>query len=60
MYKGTTTIPNNGAGAATNNRNKKFIFKNSVPFTFCIREVNNTQVDNSKDIEALMPMYNLI
>ena len=26
----------------------------------CISEINNTQVDNTKDIDIMMPMYNLI
>ena len=39
---------------------KKVIFKNCAPFTNCISEINNTQVDNAKDIDILMPMYNLI
>ena len=35
-------------------------FKNSAPFTNCISKINNTQVDNRKDIDIVMPMYNLI
>ena len=42
------------------NTNKKVIFKNCAPFTNCISEINNTQIDNPKDIEIVMPMYNLI
>ena len=51
---------NNTAAADTdvNNTNKKVIFENCSPFTNCISEINNTQVDNAKDI--VMPMYNLI
>ena len=26
----------------------------------CITEINNTQVDNAKDLDVVMPMYNLI
>ena len=29
-------------------------------FTNCISEINNTQIDNAKDIDIVMPMYNLI
>ena len=39
---------------------KKEVFKNCAPFTNCISEINNTQVDNAKDIDIVMPMYNLI
>ena len=41
-------------------RNKRVIFKNCSPFTDCIREINNTQTDNAKDLDVVMPMYNLI
>ena len=47
-------------GAASNNTNKNVILKNSAPFTDCIAKINNTQVDNAKDIDIVMPMYNLI
>ena len=39
---------------------KKVIFKNCAPFTNCTTEINNTQIDNAKDIDIVMPMYNLI
>ena len=35
------------------------IFKNCAPFTDCISEINNTQVDNAKHIDVLIPKYNL-
>ena len=34
--------------------------KNCAPFTNCISEINNTQVDNAKAIDIVMQMYNLI
>ena len=36
------------------------IFENCALFTGCINEINNTQVDNAKDLDAVIPMYNLI
>ena len=33
---------------------------NCALFTGCISEVNNSQIDNAKDIDVVMPMYNLI
>ena len=39
---------------------KKVILNNCAPFTNCISEINHTQVDNAKDIDIVMPMYNLI
>ena len=36
------------------------MFKNCAPFINCISEINNTQIDNDKDIDIVMPMHNLI
>ena len=59
LVKGTISVNNTAAqGAAVNNNNKKVIFKNCAPFTNCISEINNTEIDNAKDI--VMPMSNLI
>ena len=61
LVKGTITVNNTAAADAdANNTNKKVIFKNGASFTNCISEINNTQVDNAKDIDIVMPMYNLI
>ena len=38
----------------------KELFKNCASFTDCISEINNTQVDNEKGLDVLMPMHNLI
>ena len=48
-----------GAGATTAARqidrsNKQAIFKNCAPFTHCITEVNNTQMENTKYIDVVM------
>ena len=48
------------AGVAVNNTNKKVIFKKSAPFTDCISETVNTQIDDAQKIEEEMPIYNLI
>ena len=61
--KGTITIAGAGDNAAArqaDERNKGVVFKHFAPFTNCIGEINNTQVDNAKDIDIVMPMYNLI
>ena len=61
IVKRTITVNNTAAeDVAANNINKNVIFKNCSPFTNCIREINNTQVDNAKDIDIVMAMYNLI
>ena len=53
----TITVPN--TVAAAENR-KNIITKNCPPFTNFISEINNTQIDNAKDIDIVLPMYNLI
>ena len=61
LVKGTITVNNTAAqSAAANNTNKKVIFKSFAPFTNCISEINNMQLGNAKDIDIVMPMYNLI
>ena len=61
LIKGNISVNNTAAeSAAANNINKKVIFKNRAPFTDCISNTNNTEVDNAKDIDIVMPMYNLI
>ena len=57
------TIAGAGDDAAArqaDERDKGVVFKNCTPFTNFISEINNTQVDNAKDIDIVMPMYNLI
>ena len=51
-----------GADAATitaDRNNKHVIFKNCTLLTDCITVINNTQVDNAKDLDIIMSMYNL-
>ena len=61
LVRGAITVNNTAAADAdANNTHKKVIFKNCAPFTNCISEINNTQVDSAKDIDIVMPIYNLI
>ena len=61
LVKGNIIVNKTAAeGAAANNTNKEVIFKNCAPFTDCISKINNTQVDNAKDVGIVMPMHNLI
>ena len=41
-------------------RDKGGTFKNCAPFTKCVSRINNKDIDNAQDIDAVMPMYNLI
>ena len=61
--KGKITITGAGDNEAPrrrDERNKGVAFKNCAQFTICISEINDTQTDNCKDIDIIMPMYNLI
>ena len=48
------------AARQADERDKGVAFKNCAAFTNCISEINNTQIDNCKDIDIVMPLYNLL
>ena len=63
LVKGTITITGAENGAAArqaDERNKSVTFKYCAPFINCKSEINNTQIDNAKDTDIVMPMYTLI
>ena len=64
LSKGRITViaKNNSYAAArqADERNKGEIFQNCGPFINCNSEINNTEIDNAKDVDIVMPMYNLI
>ena len=63
LVKGKIGIVGAGDNVAvrqTDERDKSVAFKNCAPFTNCISEINNKQIDNAKDIDIAMPIYNLI
>ena len=57
VVKGTISVK------STNHANKTgkiLTFKNNSPFRSCVSKINNTFVDNAKDLDIVMPMYNLL
>ena len=63
LGKGTITITDagdNDAAKPLDERNKSVIFKNCAPFTKCISRINVIEVDNTQDIDIVIPMYNMI
>ena len=63
LVKGKITTTGAGDDAATrqaDERDKGVAFKNCAPFTNCICQINNIQIDNCKDIDIVMPLYNLL
>ena len=60
---GTKTISGTGnddVAKQADERDKLVILKNFVPFIDCLSEINNNQINNSKNIDVVMPIYNLI
>ena len=45
---------------ASDIENKGVVFKNYTPFIECTTQINNTQVDIAKDIDAVISIYKLI
>ena len=43
-----------------NHNYKEVVFKNHAALTDYISEINNTEIDNAKDIDVAMPTYYLI
>ena len=63
LFKVKIEIIGDGADYAAkraDERDKGVIFKNCAPFINCKTEINNTEIDNAKDIDIVMSMYNLI
>ena len=63
LVKGSTTVTGAGDAAAArqaDERDKGVTFKNCAPFTKCISRINGIDIDNARDIDFVMPMYNLI
>ena len=63
LVNGRSTITgagDNGAARQAVERDKGVTFKNCAPFVKYINRINNTEIDNAKDIDIVMPMYNLI
>ena len=56
VVKGTITVtnPNNAK------RNKAVAFKNNALFINCISKIDDVQIDNARDLDIVMPMYNLL
>ena len=62
LVHGTITITGAGADDATrqvDERDKGVIFKNFAPFIKCISRINSTEIDNAKDIDIVIPMYDV-
>ena len=59
LVSAAITVPNTATAEAAANNIKKYN-ENGASFTNCMSEINNTQIDNDKDIDIVMPKYSLI
>ena len=49
------------AGASNRGRkDRPLAFKNNAPLIGCTSKINGVQTDNAEDLDAVMPMYNLL
>ena len=48
------TSPNNAK------TNKAVAFKNNAPFISCISKIKGIKINNTEDLDVVMPMYNLL
>ena len=55
---GTITVAE--LAASGRNNDIQVVSKNCALFTDYVSEVNNTQIDNAKEIDIVMPMHSLI
>ena len=62
LVSGTITITgeeDNDTAKQLDERNKVVLFKNCIIFIDWISRINNTQIDIAKDLDIVMPIYNL-
>ena len=55
VLKGTITAEQN-VNRNNDGNNKPFIFKNNAPFINCISKINGVLIDNTEDLDVVMPM----
>ena len=63
LRRGVITISGRGADQATrqaDERNKGVLFKNCALITDYINEINNARIDNPKDLDLVISIYNLV
>ena len=51
---------NNNANNIKDKRNRPVILKNNAPFVSCITRINGELIEDTDDLDIVMPMYNLL
>ena len=57
VVKGTITLTKINGRGIIDIRNRFLAFKNNAPFSNCISKTNNALIDNTEDIDVIMPMF---
>ena len=57
LVKGTITVIGNHP---RDRQNRPFILKNNAPFISCITRINGELIEDTDDLDIVMPMYNLL
>ena len=64
LVKGTITVTAPGVNNKSNNigdkRNRPLILKNNAPFVSCITRINGELIEDTDDLDIVMPIYNLL
>ena len=64
LIKDTITVTAPGANNNPNNvrdkKNRPLILRNNAPFVSCIIRINDELIEDSDDLDIVMPMYNLL
>ena len=62
LVNGTITVNGivNGAGNEINTRSRPLILKNNALFVSCITKINNELIEDTEDLDVVMPMCNLL
>ena len=60
VVKGDITVTKINERGIIDIRNRFLAFKNNARFTNWISKVNTVFIDNARDLDVVMPMYNLL
>ena len=63
LVKGRITITGEGKSVGArqpDERNRRVMFTNFIPFTNFLSKIDNTQIDNGEGLDLVLPMYSLI
>ena len=56
VVKGTITV----TGVNKDGKNRSLVLRNNLSFISCLSKINNVLIDNTEDLDVVMPMYSLI